>query len=117
MPFSTHQLANQLNDPNLPAWAGSTLANQAPMIAPFTAYFNAVQNWITMNGGNGPAFGWNDVNGLQSGGVQVVLQGPQQRAPFNDAFDDTRAHLGQPTFRLFQSASAFQRLMALLPHL
>lgn len=114
MPFTPAQLATQMNNPGLAVWSASTLQNQAPLIAAYTAYFNGVQTWIDLNGGNGQPFGWNNVAGLQVNGVQVVLQGPAQTAPFNDAFNDVRAHLGQPGFRLFQAAEAAQRLINVL---
>lgn len=117
MAFTTLQLAATMNDPNLATWANSTLQNQAQYLAAFTQYFNGVQTWITNNGGANP-FGWDNVAGLtRPNGVQVVLNGPQQRAPFNDAFNDTRAHLGTPGFRLYQAAEACQRLINLLPTL
>ena len=114
MAFTTLQLADQMDDPALPTWAASDLNNQAQYIPAFTQYFNAVQTWITNNGGANP-FGWNNVAGLtRPNGQQVVLQGPQQRAPFNDAFNDVRAYLMTPGFRLFQAAQAIQRLIRLL---
>ena len=114
MPFTAVQLATQMNDPQLGQWADSDLQNQVPFLIPFTTYFAGVQAWITANGGANP-FGWNDVRGLTDrNGAQVVLQGPQQRAPFNDAFEDVRTHLGTPNFRLFQAAQAIQRLIRVL---
>lgn len=114
MPFTTTQLAAQMNDPQLVQWANSNPQNQGPFLPAFTAYFNGLQVWITANGGVNP-FGWQNVTGLTHvNGVQVVLQGPQQRAPFNDAFDDVRLYLNTPNFRLFQAAQAAQRLIAFL---
>ncbi|TDN58903.1 hypothetical protein [Paraburkholderia sp. BL10I2N1] len=114
MPFDPAQLAAQMQDPNVATWAGCNLQNQAQYIAAYTAYFNGIQTWINQNGGDGNPFGWDNVNGLEVNQVQVVLQGPAQRAPFNDAFNDVRAHLGQPEFRLFQAAEANQRLITVL---
>lgn len=114
MPFTPAQLSAQMTNPNLQAWADSNPANQAGYIAAYTAYFNGIQTWIDNNGGDGNPFGWDNVNGLEVGGVQVVLQGPQQRAPFNDAFNDVRTHLNTAGFRLFQAAEANQRLINFL---
>lgn len=114
MPFTPAQLSNQMNNPNLQTWANSTLQNQAQYIAAYTTYFNGIQTWIDANGGNGNPFGWDNVIGLEVNGVQVVLQGPAQRAPFNDAFNDVRAHIGAQGFRLFQAAGADQRLINVL---
>ncbi|MHC8371713.1 hypothetical protein ACYZT2_13095 [Pseudomonas sp. MDT1-85] len=119
MAFTTVQLAAQINNSrnDLQVWADSTLQNQGPMVPAFTAYFNNLQDWITQNGGANP-FGWNDVTGLTyANGIQVVLQGPAQTAPFNDAFNDVRAHLGNPDFRLFQAAGASLRLINVLGQL
>jgi len=117
MPFTAQQLATQMDDPNLGAWAASTPQTQAPLLPAFTAYFTGVQTWITNNGGANP-FGWNNVAGLTNqNGQQVVLQGPAQNAPFNDAFNDVRAYLHSPTFRLFQAAEASQRLINVLRRL
>lgn len=117
MPFTGQQLATQMDDPNLGAWATSTLANQGPLLPAFTAYFTGVQAWITNNGGANP-FGWNNIAGLTlQNGQQVVLQGPAQNAPFNDAFNDVRAHLPSPDFRLFQAGEAIQRLINVLRRL
>ena len=115
MPFTAAQLATQMNNAQLAAWAGTTPQTQTPVdVANFTAYFNGVQTWITNNGGANP-FGWNNVTGLtRNNGVQVVLAGPADRAPFNDAFDDVRTHLATPGFRLFQGAEAAQRLIGVL---
>jgi hypothetical protein len=114
MPFTTAQLAVQMNDPNLILWAGSNLGDQGPMVPLYTAYFDNLQLWITNNGGANP-FGWQNVAGLTHvNGNQVALQGPAQRAPFNDAFDDVRANLNNPGFRLFQAAEAAQRLINVL---
>lgn len=117
MPFTTAQLAAQMNDPNLPQWAASTPQNQGPFLTPFTNYFNGVQAWITAHGGANP-FGWSNVTGLTHlNGTQVVLQGPAQRAPFDDAFDQVRAHLNSQNFRLFQAAEAAQRLIKVLTNM
>ena len=117
MPFTTAQLAAQVNNPQLSLWAGTNPGNQAPFLTAYTNYFNGLQNWITANGGANP-FGWNNVAGLtRLNGVQVVLLGPAQRAPLNDAFEDVRAHLETPNFRLFQAAQADQRLIGALGHL
>jgi len=117
MPFTTNQLAAQMNHPNLATWAASTPTNQGPHLAAFTAYFNGLQTWITNNGGANP-FGWDNVTGLtRANGQQVVLQGQGQTAPFNDAFNDTRTHLGTPGFRLFQAATACQHVLTVLPTL
>ena len=114
MPFTTVALANQMNDPDLAAWAASTPANQGPDLPNFTAYFNNVQAWITNNGGANP-FGWNNLGGLTHvNGNPVALPGPADRAPFNDAFNDTQAHIGTPGFHLFQAATAAQRLIRVL---
>lgn len=118
MPFTTAQLATQINNnnANLQAWAATTWANQTgAQVLAFTTYFNNLQVWIANNGGANP-FGYGNVAGLRrvANGAQVMLQGPQQRAPFNDAFDDVRAHLGAPGFRLFQAAQAHQRLVTFL---
>ncbi|CAB3778171.1 hypothetical protein LMG28614_00558 [Paraburkholderia ultramafica] len=114
MPFDPAQLAAQMQNPNLATWANCDLNNQAQYIAAYTVYFNGIQTWIDQNGGDGNPFGWDNVNGLEVNGLQVVLQGPAQKAPFNDAFNDVRAHLGQPGFRLFQAAEANQRLITVL---
>jgi hypothetical protein len=117
MPFTANQLAQQLNDPRLVQWADSTPGNQGPSVPPFTVYFHGIQTWITAHGGANP-FGWKNVTGLtRTDGTQVVLHGPQQTAPFNDAFDDVRTHLGTQGFRLFQAAEAMQRLIKVLGHL
>lgn len=114
MPFTAAALATQMGNPNLATWAASTPQNQAAYLAAYTAYFNGIQQWITANGGANP-FGWNNVTGLtKNNGTQVVLQGPAQTAPFNDAFNDVRAHIGQAGFRLFQAAEADQRLIRVL---
>lgn len=114
MAFTTAQLAAQLAHPNLATWAASTLANQGPLLAAFDAHFAAVQTWITANGGSDP-FGWDDVQGLTHvSGAPVVLSGPQQTAPFNDAFNDVRTFRPTPGFRLFQAAEAMQRLIRVL---
>lgn len=115
MPFTTAQLAQQMNNPNLGTWAGSNPQNQAQYMAAYTNYFNGIQQWIDNNGGNGNPFGWDNVVGLtHQNNVQVVLQGPAQRAPFNDAFNDVRAYINNPNFRLFQAAQADQRLIGVL---
>jgi hypothetical protein len=117
MPFTTLQLAQQMNNPNLAQWANSNPQNQAPHLVNFTNYFNNLQTWITNNGGANP-FGWNDVTGLTLiNGTPVVLQGPAQTAPFNDAFNDVRTHLNNPDFRLFQAAGAIQRLINVLQNM
>jgi len=117
MAFTTLQLAATMNNPALQTWANSNLGNQAQYLAAFTAYFNGVQTWITNHGGANP-FGWNNVNGLTTpNGQQVVLHGPQQTAPFNDAFNDVRAHLGTPGFRLFQAGAASINLIGVLQHI
>jgi hypothetical protein len=113
MAFTTAQLAAQMDDPNLATWAASTPATQAAFVAPFTVYFTGVQTWITANGGGNP-FGWDDVSGMTRNGLQVVLNGPQQRAPFNDAFNDVRQYLGNPGFWLFKAAENIQRLIRVL---
>lgn len=114
MPFTALELAATMSNPNLEAWADSTPQNQGQYLAAFTQYFNDVQTWIRNNNGADP-FGWNNVAGLTNRhGVQVVLNGPQEHAPFNDAFNDTRAHLGTPGFRLFQAAKACQLLINVL---
>ena len=114
MPFTTVQLANRMNDPNLAEWAASTLQNQAQFLTAYGNYFNGIQAWINTNGGANP-FGWQNLGGLTlPNGTPVVLQGPAQRAPFNDAFDDVRTHIASPTFRLFQAAEADLRLIAVL---
>jgi hypothetical protein len=114
MPFTTLQLARQMNNQNLAVWAASTPQNQGQFLADFRAYFDGLQKWIKANGGANP-FGWNNVAGLTlPNGNPVVLQGPAQRAPFNDAFDDVRQHLNTPGFRLFQAAQAAQRLIIAL---
>jgi hypothetical protein len=114
MAFTAQELATQMGNPNLATWADSNLQTQGAMLADYTAYFHGVEQWIQANGGANP-FGWNDVTGLtQSTGVQVVLSGPAQRAPFNDAFDDVRTYLNQPGFRLYQAAGAAQRLVNVL---
>lgn len=98
MSFTTTQLAAQMNDPNLAAWAASNPQNQGPMLAAYTAYFNGIQWWIAENNGANP-FGWDNVTGLtRPGGAQVVLVGPAQTAPFNDAFNDVRTHLKYARF-------------------
>ncbi|SHI79063.1 hypothetical protein SAMN02745244_01061 [Tessaracoccus bendigoensis DSM 12906] len=123
MPFTPAQLAAQMQNPhpfpppNLATWSASTLANQAPMLAAYFAYWDGVQNWITLNGGNGAPFGWDNLIGLEKNGQQVVLLGPQQTAPFNDAFNDVRTHRGSPGFRLFQASQAAERLIRFLPNL
>lgn len=114
MPFTPAQLAAQMANPNLTTWADSTLQNQAQYEAAYVAYFDSIQNWIDLNGGNGNPFGWDNVIGLEVKGSQVVLQGPQQKAPFNDSFNDVRKYMGQPTFRLYQAAQANQRLIKVL---
>jgi hypothetical protein len=115
--FTTIQLAQVMNDPNLVTWAATNPQNQGPFVPAFTNYFNGVQAWINANGGHG-LFGWDNVIGLTYlNGQQVVLQGPQQRAPFNDAFNDVRAHLNTPGFRLYQAAEAQLRLINYLPRL
>ena len=63
MPFTTVQLATQMDDPRLAQWADSNPQNQGPFLIPFTTYFAGIQAWITANGGANP-FGWNDVAGL-----------------------------------------------------
>lgn len=116
MAFTTTQLAAQITNSrnDLQLWANSTPQNQGPMVPAFTLYFNNLQTWITQNGGATP-FGWDDVTGLTyPNGIQVVLQGPAQRAPFNDAFNEVRAHLGNPDFRLYQAAEASLRLINVL---
>ncbi len=116
MAFTTVQLAAQINNSrtDLQLWANSTLQNQGPMVPAFTTYFNNLQTWITQNGGANP-FGWDNVTGLTyPNGIQVVLQGPAQKAPFNDAFNDVRAHLDKPDFRLFQAAQASLTLINVL---
>lgn len=114
MAFTPAQLAAQMANPNLATWASSTPANQAEFIPAYMAYFNGIQTWIDQNGGNGHLFGWDNVNGLEVNGIQVGLQGPAQKAPFNDAFNDVRAHLGTPGFRLYQADEANQRLINVL---
>ncbi len=114
MPFTPAQLAAQMNNVNLAQWADSNPGNQAAFMPAYTAYFAGVQAWIDAHGGNQLPFGWDNVMGLQAHGVQVVLLGPAQRAPFNDAFNDVRAHLGTPNFRLYQAAQAGQRLIGVL---
>ncbi len=117
MAFTTTQLATAMNEPNLVIWAASNPQNQQQYLQAFTTYFNNVQTWINANGGVG-LFGFDNVVGLTYlNGNQVVLQGPQQRAPFNDAFNDVRTHLGNPNFRLFQAAQAQINLIGFLPHL
>lgn len=117
MSFTTLQLAAQMNNPALPVWAASNLNNQAQYMPAFIQYFNGVQTWITNNGGADP-FGWDNVTGLtRPNGQQVVLLGPQQKAPFNDAFNDVRTHLTAGDLRLFQAAEAIQRLIRFLPTL
>ncbi|WP_028888890.1 hypothetical protein [Tenacibaculum ovolyticum] len=114
MPFTTVKLANQMINPNLQMWANSTPANQEQYLNAYLTYFNGLQTWITANGGGNP-FGWNNVTGLTlPNGTQVVLQGPAQKAPFNDAFNDVRQHLNTPGFRLFQAAEADLRLIGVL---
>ena len=114
MPFTTAQLAQRIATPSLDQWAASTPQNQDPFLPDFTAYFTGLQDWITQNGGANP-FGWRDITGLtHTNGTQVVLPGPAQRAPFNDAFDDVRAHLDGPGFRLYQGAEALRRLVGVL---
>jgi hypothetical protein len=103
-----------MNDPQLPTWAQSTLQNQGPLVPAYTQYFTGLQGWITANGGANP-FGWDDVSGLTyTNGQPVVLRGPADNAPFNDAFNDVRKHLNQPDFRLFQAAEAGERLIKVL---
>lgn len=116
MSFTTAQLANQIYQPSLDEWADTNLITQAPFLNAYIEHFNNLQAWINDCGGNGQPFGFNNVIGLMyvSNRQQVVLQGPQQRAPFNDAFDDVRAHLGTQGFRLFQAAQAAQRLIRFL---
>lgn len=114
MPFTPAQLAMQMGNPNLNIWAASTLQNQAPLIPAYMGYFNGLQAWIDQNGGDGNPFGWDNVNGLQVNGVQVVLQDLGKRSAFNDAFNDVRQHLGHPGFRLFQAAAADIRLITVL---
>jgi hypothetical protein len=115
MAFTDAALAAQLGNQNLATWAGSTPQNQEQYLAAFTTYFAGIQTWIDGQGGNGHPFGWDNVIGLTLlNGTQVVLQGPSQRAPFNDAFNDVRAHMGQPDFRLYQAAEALQRLIGVL---
>ncbi|MFJ7792867.1 hypothetical protein [Pseudomonas sp. NPDC096950] len=117
MAFTTAQLATQLNVRALSTWAASTPENQEPLLQGFTEYFTAVQTWITGNNGATP-FGWNNLHGLTTrNGTQVVLQGPAQRAPFNDAFDDVRTHLMTPGFRLYQAGQAIVRLIGVLGRL
>jgi hypothetical protein len=114
MVFTTVQLANQMNVQNLMDWADSHPATQQPFLAGFTNYFNDLQTWITNNGGANP-FSCTNIQGLtRVNGIQVVLPGPADRAPFNDAFDDVRTHLNTQEFRLFQAAQAIQRLIAVL---
>ncbi|MHC8327306.1 hypothetical protein [Pseudomonas sp. LB1P83] len=116
MAFTTAQLAARINSSrtDLELWAASTPQNQGPMVPAFTTYFNNLQTWITQNGGANP-FGWNNVTGLTyANGTQVVLQGPAQTAPFNDAFNDVRAHLNNADFRLFQAAQASLTLINVL---
>ncbi|KUZ70337.1 hypothetical protein [Burkholderia ubonensis] len=114
MPFTTTQLAQAMHHNNLQTWADSAPENQAQYLANFQTHFNNVQNWIAQNGGPNP-FGWDDVTGLHhNNGNQVVLVGPAQTAPFDDAFNQTRQYLGTQNFRLFQSAKAFQRLITVL---
>ncbi len=114
MPFTTAQLADRMNHDQLVEWSNSAPHNQQEFLNGFTVYFNELQAWITQHGGANP-FGWNAIAGLtHNNGVQVVLQGPQQRAPFNDAFNDVRMHLGNPDFRLFQAAEAIRRLIRFL---
>ena len=118
MPFTTAQLATQLNNPGLGVWAATTPATQGPAVAAFTLFFNNVQAWITANGGANP-FGWNNVIGLTHvNGNQVVLVGPQGRAPFNDAFDDVRRFLANAAaFHLFKAAQNIQFLIRYLGRL
>lgn len=114
MPFTTQELAERMNDPALATWATSNPQNQGPLLPDYTAYFHGVEQWIEERGGANP-FGWRDVGGLtHANGEQVVLRGPAERAPFNDAFDDVRAYLGQPGFRVFQAAEAAGRLIGVL---
>jgi len=114
MAFTTVQLTQQVTDPRLDQWAASDPGNQGPSVPLFTTYFHGIQTWITAHGGANP-FGWRNVTGLtRVNGAQVVLHGPAQTAPFNDAFDDTRAHLGTQGFRLFQAAEAMKRLIKVL---
>ncbi|MDC7807111.1 hypothetical protein PQS31_09790 [Luteimonas sp BLCC-B24] len=114
MPFTPAQLATQMAHPQLATWASSSPQNQGPYLQPYIAYFNGIQAWIDVHGGNGAPFGYDNVAGMEVNGVQVQLLGPQQKAPFNDAFNDVRAHLGQQGFRLFQAAEASQRLIGVL---
>ncbi|WP_255989917.1 hypothetical protein [Chitinolyticbacter albus] len=114
MAFTTQELAQQMNHPNLANWANSSPRYQQPYLAGFAMYFSNLQDWITQHGGANP-FGWEDVSGLTTpSGVAVVLHGPAQRAPFNAAFDDVRAYQNTPGFRLFQAAEAIQRLIRVL---
>lgn len=117
MSFTPAQLAAQLSNPDLQKWASSTLSSQTDLIPAFISYYNNIQPWINSNGGNGSPFGWDNLAGLESNGQQVSLNGPAQRAPFNDAFNDIRAHMGTPGFRLFQAATAIQRLIQVLQHM
>lgn len=114
MPFTPAELSNQMENPNLGAWAASRLENQEDFIDAYTAYFNGIQAWIDANGGNNLPFGWDNVIGLEINQVQVALLGPQQKAPFNDAFNDVRKFLGTQKFRLFQAAHANQLLIRVL---
>ncbi|OQS30831.1 hypothetical protein B0T40_24600 [Chromobacterium haemolyticum] len=115
MPFTTAQLAAQLDAPALQTWADSTPANQGPLLPAYTAYFAGIQAWINQNGGNGLPFGWNNVFGLiHQNENPVVLAGPVQRSLFNDAFNDVQTRIGQPGFRLFQAAEADRRLISWL---
>jgi hypothetical protein len=116
MPFTDAQLATQMNVPDLDTWAATNQANQAQYMAAFIAYFDGIQTWIHANGGI-DLFGWNNVIGLtylNGTPVPSPVVNLGQRAAFDDAFNQVRAFINSPNFRLWQAAEAEKRLINVL---
>jgi hypothetical protein len=115
MPFTTGQLAERMNHPQLDDWAGSSRESQRGFVIQFRNYFDGVQEWITDHGGANPFGEQNNVAGLiDVGGGAFVLQNLGLISAFNDAFHDVRTNLGRPTFILSHAARSIQRLIGVL---